>query len=55
MAGIVDRIPYVGVEEFKGKVVDVVKALIAELLGTMFLVLVRNHVYLTGIHPERIS
>jgi len=40
MGSIVDRLPYVGVEEFKGKILDVAKALIAELLGTLFLVLV---------------
>jgi hypothetical protein len=40
MGGLVSLLPYVGVDELRGKVVDVAKCLAAEFLGTMFLVLV---------------
>ena len=40
MGGLVSLLPYVGVDELQGKVVEVAKCLTAEFLGTMFLVLV---------------
>ena len=42
MGGIVSLLPYVGIDEIRGKVVEVAKCLTAEFLGTMFLVLVKN-------------
>lgn len=40
MGGVVALLPYVGVEEIRGKITELGKALTAEFLGTMFLVLV---------------
>jgi glycerol uptake facilitator-like aquaporin len=40
MAAIVERLPYLGIDELRGKVCEVLRCLTAELLGTMFLVLV---------------
>jgi glycerol uptake facilitator-like aquaporin len=39
MGGVIALLPYVGVDEIRGKVTDLGKALTAEFLGTMFLVL----------------
>jgi hypothetical protein len=40
MAAILERLPYLGLDELRGKPCEVIKCLTAELLGTMFLVLV---------------
>lgn len=39
MGGVIALLPYVGVDEIRGKMTDLGKALTAEFLGTMFLVL----------------
>ena len=62
MGGLVSLLPYVGVDELQGKVVEVAKCLTAEFLGTMFLVLVnmllltfclfKNSVYLYSLRSQ---
>ena len=39
-AGIKNYLPYLGIEEFTRKKLHVLKALVAEVIGTLFLVLV---------------
>ena len=38
--GIKDYLPYLGIDEFSKKKVHVLKSLVAEVIGTLFLVLV---------------
>lgn len=40
MGGVLAVLPYLGLDEINGKLIDVAKAVTAEFLGTMFLVLV---------------